>query len=241
MTPQVVADAAQSQTRESLDWQTMSNRPGGWAWRATTAATAKSRAKRYDLFLELMDPRPNETILDVGITDSAWRSGNPLELNYPHRERITAVSIEEPHEFARTFPDIKVVVADGRDLPFPDDTFDIGFSNAVVEHVGDREQQRRFVHELVRTCRRTMIATPNAVFPIDPHTLLPFVHWLPRRLRHPILRRTGNAKWASEDALNPVTARRLRGLFPDDVDVRIERQRVLGLTTVLIAAADRIG
>jgi hypothetical protein len=95
------------------------------------------------------------------------------------------------------------------------------------------------VAELVRTCRRVMIATPNAAFPIDPHTLLPFVHWLPRRLRHPLLRATGKSEWASEEALNPLAASALRHLFPPGVPVRIERQRVLGLTTVLIAISDR--
>jgi hypothetical protein len=188
--------------------------------------------------MELMKPSPEDVILDVGITDSAWRSGNPLESNYPYPQRITAVSIDEPGEFLQQFPEVKVVVADGRALPFADRSFDIGFSNAVVEHVGSSEQQRRFVREMVRTCRRTMIATPNALFPIDPHTLLPFVHWLPRRLRHPILRRTGNGEWASEDMLNPLTARRFRTLLPEDVEVRIVSQRILGLTTVLIAVAE---
>ena len=42
------------------------------------------------------------------------------------------------------------VQADGRELPFADGAFDLGFSNAVVEHVGGRDEQRRFVHELCR-------------------------------------------------------------------------------------------
>ncbi|MEX1334799.1 MAG: methyltransferase domain-containing protein [Candidatus Limnocylindrales bacterium] len=214
-------------------------RSGGWMYRMTSGINRRSRARRYELFLELMDPARDDTILDVGITDSTWRAANPLELSYPRPERITAVCYAEPHEFVRAFPEVQVVVADGRNLPFADDAFDIGFSNAVVEHVGDHEQQRRFVHEMVRTCRRTMIATPNAMFPVDPHTLLPFIHWLPRRVRHPILRWTGNGVWASEDMLNPLTARAFRSLFPDDVDVRIVRQRLLGLTSVLIAVVDR--
>ena len=186
-----------------------------------------------------MKPRPEESILDVGIIDTAWRASNPLEANYPFPGQVTAVSLEEAPLFAEMYPDVKIVIADGRDLPFADDTFDIGFSNAVVEHVGNREQQRRFVHELVRTCRRVMIATPNAAFPVDPHTLLPFIHWLPRRVRHPLLRATGNAAWADEAVLNPLTARALRGLFPAGVEVGIVRQRVLGVTTVLIAVVER--
>lgn len=42
----------------------------------------------------------------------------------------------------------------------------------------------------IRTCERFFISAPNAHFPIDPHTLLRFVHWLPRTVRYPILRAT---------------------------------------------------
>jgi hypothetical protein len=45
--------------------------------------------------------------------------------------------------------------------------------------------------------------------------------------------------WADESILNPLTARAFRGLFPDDAEVQIVRQRVLGMTTVLIAVVDR--
>ncbi len=71
----------------------------------------------------------------------------------------------------------------------------------------------RFVGELLRTSRRVFVSTPNGRFPVDPHTLLPLVHWLPRPLRHPILRLTGNGRWASEEMLNPLSARDFVGLF----------------------------
>jgi Methyltransferase domain len=209
-----------------------------WAFRATTGFTARSRSRRYELFMDEMHPSPDETILDVGVVDSDWRSSNPLEMRYPYPERITAVSLEAAPAFGALYPKVTLVIADGRALPFEDGSFGIGFSNAVIEHVGGREDQRRFVNEMVRTCRRSLIATPNAAFPVDPHTLLPFVHWLPRPLRWRILRATGNGKWASDDALNPLTARTFRALFPPDCRVTIVRQRFLWMTTVLIAVAE---
>jgi hypothetical protein len=211
----------------------------GVAWRLTAGWTARSRARRYELFLSHIRPQPGESILDVGIIDSSWRSSNPLEASYPYPSRITAVSLDDAPAFRAAHPEVEVIIADGRDLPFADGAFDIGFSNAVIEHVGNRQQQKRFAEELVRTCRRVMIATPNARFPIDPHTLLPFVHWLPRGPRHRLLRLTGNGGWASEERLNPLNAGQLRGFFPPDATVKIVRQRVLGLTTVLVAVAER--
>jgi hypothetical protein len=190
-----------------------------------------------------MRPAPEDRILDVGVTDTDWRSSNFLEANYPWPDHITAVGLEPMPTFARLFRSVDFVVADGRNLPFSDGSFDIGFSNAVIEHVGGIAEQRAFVAEMVRTCRRVFIATPNAGFPVDPHTLLPFVHWLPRRLRHQVLRATGNAHWASEAALRPLGANEFMSFFPPESRVRIARQRVLGLTTVLIAVAgsDEVG
>jgi hypothetical protein len=211
--------------------------PRGLRWRLTARFTSRSRQQRLARFLSLIEPGPGDSILDVGVTDTAWRASNFLESGYPWPERITAVGLDDMPTFRSLFPRVNFVVADGRRLPFEDSSFDVGFSNAVIEHVGSRDQQRQFVSEMLRTCRRVFIATPNAGFPIDPHTLLPFVHWLPVRVRYPILRRTGNAQWANEDALNPLSARDLRSMFPASTRPRLHRQRVLGLTTVLTVEA----
>lgn len=185
--------------------------------------------------MELMSPRATDLVLDVGVTNTDWRSSNFLEASYPWPAQITAVALEPMPTFQKLFPGVHLIVADGRKLPFDDNAFDIGFSNAVVEHAGTAEDQRQFIGELVRTCRRVFVATPNGGFPIDPHTLLPFVHWLPRRVRHPILRATANGMWASETLLRPLNARGFRSLFPPDADVQIVRETVLGVATVLIA------
>ena len=184
-----------------------------------------------------MHPAEGDRILDVGVTDAAWRSGNFLEANYPWPHRITAVALTPMPAFQRLFPEVTFVVADGRALPFEDGAFDIGFSNAVVEHVGSRVQQAAFIGELLRTCRRVFVATPNALFPVDPHTLLPVVHWLSPRLRYPLLRLFRQGRWAREEMLNPLSARALLSLFPPDANVRLVRQRLLGLTTVLLVVA----
>jgi hypothetical protein len=206
-------------------------------WRLTSRLTARSRARRFERFMRVMAPRPTDEVLDVGVNDTAWRSSNFLEARYPWPSRITAIGIEPMPTFQRLFPEVRFLVGDGRALPFEDRAFDIGFSNAVVEHVGSRDDQRRFVAEMLRVSRRVWISTPNAAFPVDPHTVLPLVHWLPRRLRHPILRATGNGYWASEEHLNPLTAQAFRSLFPPQARVVILRQRLLALTTVLIAVA----
>jgi SAM-dependent methyltransferase len=213
--------------------------PRGLRWRLTAPLTRRSRRQRLSWFMTVMMPGPSEAVLDVGVIDTVWRASNFLEDGYPWPERITAVGLEDMPTFRRVFPSVSFVVADGRELPFADQSFDIGFSNAVIEHVGSRDQQRQFVSEMLRTCRRVFIATPNAKFPIDPHTLIPMIHWLPRRIWHRLLRWTGNGQWASEAALHPLSAPELTSLFPASAEPRLHRQRLLGLTSVLSVSAGR--
>ena len=111
---------------------------------------------------------------------------------------------------------MSAVRADGRELPFADGAFDIGFSNAVVEHVaGGRDGQRRFVGELCLVAERVFVTTPNRWFPLDPHTLLPFAHWLPPGPRRDRMFRARGF----DDVLDPLGPRELAALFPYPVRI----------------------
>jgi len=100
------------------------------------------------------------------------------------------------------------------------------FSNAVIEHVGDIERQRLFVSEALRVGRRVFVTTPNRWFPLEVHTRLPFVHWLPKSGSDRAYEIAGKS-WARENHL--LGSRDLRQLFPGEV--RIVN---LGLTLVAI-------
>ena len=187
--------------------------------RAAARVSLRSRERKLRLFFDLLAPGPDTTVVDVGVTDAPFGSGssdNFFEALYPWPERITAVGRTELDRFAAAFPRVRAVRSDGRELPFADGEFDLGFSNAVVEHVeGGDDGRRRFVAELCRVAGRVFVTTPNRWFPLDPHTLLPFVHWLPRgAARDRALRARGFA-----DVLEPLGPRELAALFPYPVRV----------------------
>jgi hypothetical protein len=187
----------------------------------------RSRERKLRLFLELLTPGPETTVVDVGVTDAPFGAGstdNFFEALYPWPERVTAVGNTGLERFRGAFPRVRTVRADGRELPFDDQAFDLGFSNAVVEHVaGGREGQRRFVRELCRVAQRVFVTTPNRYFPVEVHTLLPFAHWLPAPARDRLIRARG-----FDDVLDPLGPKELAALFP-------YRVRVLNRGMTLIA------
>jgi hypothetical protein len=193
-------------------------------------ASLWNRKRKLALFLEELRPGPETTIVDVGVGDTGFEtepgvglSHNFFEAMYPWPERITAVSDVPLPNFAQEFPEVAPVTASGTNLPFADDSFDIAFSNAVLEHVGARENQRRFVHELCRVAPRVFVSTPNSRFPVEVHTLVPFLHWLPRGPRDrafAVLRRDA---WRGVELLN---RRELLELFPAETQARVVESRM---------------
>ena len=189
-----------------------------------------------------MCPKSDETILDIGVSRHSGRSTNFLEMWYPYPEKITALAVDEENkflDFKKAFPKVTLVFGDGRGLNFKDNQFDIVFSNAVVEHAGSVNEQKRFIHEAVRVGKRAFITTPNHWFPIDAHTLLPFAHWLPVKYRFPIYRKLGRSYFADINHLNLLTPRQFLSLFPSNVNVRLIRQRILGITSSMLAVVTK--
>lgn len=181
-----------------------------------------------------MRPNAETSVIDVGVSDEGYGAdalgtANFFEALYPWPERITAVSTQYLTVFQQAFPKVTAVRADGRALPFPDDGFDIGFSNAVVEHLPDLESQRAFVGELCRVSRRVFLTTPNRRFPLDTHTLVPFAHWLTDARRDAVYRRLGRAEGVG---LRLLSAPALLALFPPSARPRLLRR---GMTLVAVA------
>ena len=203
--------------------------------RLTDAISLRSRRRKLALFMETIRPTPETTVLDVGADELGFGEDegagcgtlNFFEEHYPWPERITALGLHPGERFRARYPAVTYVQGDALDLPFADGAFDVVFSNAVIEHVGGREAQRRFVEETLRVARRAFVTTPNRWFPVEVHTRLPLVHWLPDRLAHPVYD-LARRPWAKENHLLGVGD--LQELFPGDV--RIVN---LGLTLVAIS------
>ncbi|MDX1501684.1 MAG: methyltransferase domain-containing protein [Thermoanaerobaculia bacterium] len=190
------------------------------------------RRRRMELFARWF-PGPGLRVLDVGGTAFNWAF-----LERPQRVSLVNVLPYRPGPGV-TLP---FAFADGRELPFADGEFDVVFSNSVIEHVGTRAAQERFAAECRRVGRGYFVQTPDRRFPVEPHLLTPFVHWLPRGLQGRLIRNftvrgllsRPSREWCARfmEDVHLLGAREMHQLFPDG---ELVVERFLGLSKSLIA------
>jgi len=211
--------------------------PGGPLLAFVAALSRRSRTRRMARCVETLGIGPDTRVLDVGGTLDIWRLA-------PLRPRL--VILNEPRAAEDSWTGVPVVFADGCALPFGDASFDVVFSNSVIEHLGDAENQARFAAEVRRVGRAYWVQTPNRRYFLEPHLLTPFVHWLPRTWQARLVRWGTVWEWIvrpSPDrreyylhhyltSVPLLAARDLHRLFPG---AQILRERSLGWTKSLVA------
>lgn len=159
----------------------------------------RARDDRHATFFSLTGAGPTTRILDVGCGALGLRAREP-ELD------VTGLDIAPRPGYPGPF-----VLADATDgLPFGDDAFDLVYCNSVIEHIAPA-QRERFAAEIRRVGRGWLVQTPARSFPIEPHALLPFAHWLPARLRKPYWRLGVAGEWEDVRLLGRAEMRRLFG------------------------------
>jgi hypothetical protein len=177
----------------------------------------RSRSKKFELLHRVFRPRPEDRVLDIGASGEVFLRYT-LEDVYPHPERIVAGG-NEFHQVLSArhyYPLPHYAVFDGCALPFPDQSFDLVFSNAVIEHILGPGRQEQFAREVMRVGKSWFVTTPNYWYPFESHYHLPFIQFLPRFAQREYNRLLGThiAKGTVQE-LALLSARRLRALFPN--------------------------
>jgi 2-polyprenyl-3-methyl-5-hydroxy-6-metoxy-1,4-benzoquinol methylase len=174
---------------------------------------AKSHEEKFRLFVKLLKPTPAMRILNVGASGPNFAFAEQFESLYEHRNQVIGggISLSEVQDYQRSFPGVKTLVFNGCALPFRDKSFDVVYSNAVIEHLADRYAQQRFAAEVVRVGRGWFVTTPNLWYPIEPHYHLPLVQLLPQGWQRGLVRALGRTPY---DNLNLLTKNQLQRLLP---------------------------
>ena len=200
------------------------------------------RGKMYRDFIDNCGVLPNHTILDVA-ADQSYSSSNYLEALHPQKDKITACGLDDAAFLEDLYPGLKFEFGNGLELPFEDCSFDFVHSSAVIEHVGSFANQTRLVRGCARVaCRGFFITTPNRWFPIEFHTQIPFVHWLPKPQGRRIFRAVGLEFLADEANLNLMSRSELKSIGQELVGYRVNvlDRKLLGWPSNLLLVGARI-
>ncbi len=197
-----------------------------------TSLSNRFRSRRFRHFERFTESfaRPF-SILDVGGTVSflehrGWAGRADVQ--------ITLVNLEAEDQ---KHDNIRSCVASATDVSeFPDQSFDVTFSNSVIEHLFTLDAQVDMAREVRRVGRTHWVQTPNYWFPIEPHLHFPGWQWLPMSMRVAVIRRIKcGHRWPCRDRklarelvseIRLMTRTELSRLFPDST---IWPERVLGL------------
>ena len=191
---------------------------------------------RMARFQRLLQIDENTRILDVGGTPGNW---SLLTV----RPRVTILNLPRAIEARGS---LTWIFADGCRLPFRDKSFDVVFSNSVIEHLGNPSRHEQYASEIARVGVRYFVQTPNRWFPVEPHLLTPLIHFLPRSWQKALIEKCTIWEWIAKPRpaerafylehylrdIQLLDGRAMRRLFPD---ARLIRERFLGLTKSLIA------
>ncbi|MEM6893672.1 MAG: class I SAM-dependent methyltransferase [Bacteroidota bacterium] len=211
-----------------------------WAFGVSTNKNSlgnKFRQKRILFFKEKIDllPKPIR-ILDVGGHQDFWTNAG---FQNNQDIQITILNLEARD---MAFDNYTSVSGDATDLSeYTSNEFDIAFSNSVIEHLYTAENQKKMADEIMRVGVYHYVQTPNKYFIIEPHYLLPFFQFVPKRIRFWILTKTRLSrfkKWSEKNArlyldeIVLLSQNDVKKLFPIS---KIWKERFLGFNKSFVA------
>ena len=205
---------------------------------------------RADLLFRLLDLKPGVSILDLGGQDGSFM----LRIRDRIEARITIADIStDALEIAKERGFATWELKEGEPLPYGDGAFDVVFCNSVIEHVTfpkddcinrtipnrdwvaeSMRNQAAFAAEIRRVGKSYFVQTPHKAFPVEAHTWLPFVGWLPHQATVAVVK-VSDRYWVKHCGYvdwNLLGSRAMRTLFPD---ASLHVERVLGLPKSLVA------
>lgn len=194
------------------------------------------RRRRFAFFrsLLLQVERPVH-ILDIGGTEAYWKIMGLDD------DQIFVTLLNLTHNKV-TLPRLSSMIGDARSIQITDNSFDVVFSNSVIEHVGAYQDQLRMASEVRRVGKRYFVQTPNRHFPLEPHFLFPFFQFLPLKVRIWLLQnfslgwfgKTQNPQKVREiiESIRLLSRPEFVALFPN---ASIYEEKILGLTKSFVA------
>lgn len=144
----------------------------------------QTRQVRMQQLEKLLGVKPGMRVLDLGGQPDIWNFVSaPLDITILNLPGVAAPAPKEStHKFDFVEGDACNVTA------YADRSFELVFSNSVIEHVGGEEKQRAFADEVRRLGVKYWVQTPSIWFPVEAHTGMPFWFFMPEFIRQKFIK-----------------------------------------------------
>ena len=162
--------------------------------------------KRYEILSNIKKELINndfKDILDIGTTADNSESSNLIIKNLKNYETYKSISNQKitSNLFSKKLK--KSITEDFTSNQLEEFRSDVIISNATIEHVGNKKHQLKMLKNIIKLTKKIFIViTPNRLHPIEFHTKIPFIHWLPKKIHRQILSVIGQKYLSEEKNLN---------------------------------------
>ena len=195
----------------------------------------KFRNQRFRFFEKILHRQYQNDfpvkILDIGGMEYFWKDKELL------KNGLVEITLLNLQAEKTSIPGLSSMAGDATDLSqFEDQSFDLVFSNSVIEHLYTWENQQKMANEIIRVGRKYFVQTPNRHFFLEAHYALPFAQYLPKKMTHFLLTKTKlsrGSKWNPKDAqqyldeIRLLTLSEMKELFPE---AKVYKEKFFGLT-----------
>jgi len=224
-------------------YQTYSEGKKSFLYNFFKRITIKARGQFFIYFKESTNYSNEKSIIDIGTTPSLDSEQNIFLTKTQENQNITCLSNQDCKILLKKFNNIKeIIVGDGKNTLLDENSFDIVHSNATLEHVGSYNNQILFVRELIRISKEyVFLQTPNRYYPIDFHTILPFIHWLPKKIHRKFLKILKLNFYSKEENLNLLSKNDLKKICKEleIIKYKIIEHKLFFLTSNLILIIEK--
>ncbi len=200
----------------------------------------KFRSNRFKFFENLVYKNFENQfpirILDIGGMAYFWKDKELLKKGLV---KVTLLNLEKEET---DIPGLHAVSGDATNLSeFKDKSFDLVFSNSVIEHLYTWENQEKMAKEIIRVGKKYFVQTPNRHFFIEAHYVLPYAQYMPKKLTYFLLTKTKisrGMKWTPEQAnqyleeIRLLSIGEMKQLFPN---AKMYKEKLAGLTKSVTA------
>ena len=196
--------------------------------------------KRYEI-IEIIKEQINlnkiNNVLDVGTTsDEQNTSSNLIVKSLTNVSEFHSISDQKITSsfFKKTLQ--KSIAENFSEEEIKKLRSDLVVSSATIEHVGNNNNQKMMLSNMIKLSKNIIIiTTPNRFHPVDFHTKIPFIHWLPKTIHRKILKFLNLSFYSKEENLNLLSKSDFIQLAKDEnITYEFKYIRLLGFISNII-------